>query len=122
MVNDFAAEGRELLEGAEAALLCLETNPDDAEAINTVFRAFHTIKGMAGFLGLDVVAAIAHKAESLLSRMRDREIRCSGRHAELALRSVDCLKTLIDEVVAPGDGGAADPQALLDALDHVDAE
>lgn len=121
MVEEFVSEARELLESAESALLYLETNPEDDEAINTVFRAFHTIKGMAGFLGLDVVTKVAHKAESLLSRIRAHEIRCTGRHAELALRSVDGLKSLIEELAAPGDGGI-DPDALLAALDRPDIE
>ncbi len=122
LVADFVTEGCEYLEGAEAALLHLETNPGDTEAINTVFRAFHTIKGTAGFLGLDAVASLAHRAESLLSRIRDREITCAGRYAELALCSIDALKALLGEVAAPPPAGATANRyaELTHALEHLD--
>jgi two-component system chemotaxis sensor kinase CheA len=98
LVGDFITECREYIADAEAALLALETDPDDMESVNTVFRAFHTIKGTAAFLELALVSELAHHAESLLSRMRDHEIRCSGGYADLALRSLDMIKDLIQAI------------------------
>jgi two-component system, chemotaxis family, sensor kinase CheA len=100
LVADFVAECREYVQQAEACLLSLESDPDQAEAINTVFRAFHTIKGTSGFLGIELLSELAHKAENLLSRMRDKEIQCVGGYADLALRSVDAIKTLVEGVQA----------------------
>ncbi len=96
LLGGFIVESRENLAGAESALLMLEGSPDDPESVNTVFRAFHTVKGSAAFLGLKCMGAFAHKAEGLLSRMREGEIRCAGHYAELALLSCDMLKTLLD--------------------------
>jgi len=104
LIGDFITESRDLVEGAEAALLTLETNPQDDDAINTVFRAFHTVKGTSNFLGLALISDFAHHAESLLSRIRDGEIRCTGGYADLALRSIDLLKELI-QVVQDALGG-----------------
>ncbi|MCS6861882.1 MAG: Hpt domain-containing protein, partial [Abditibacteriales bacterium] len=98
LLSDYIIESRDYIEGAEAALLALETDPDDDEAINIVFRAFHTIKGTSAFLGVTGVAELAHRAESLFSRIRDREIRYGGGYADLALRSVDMLKALLQSV------------------------
>jgi two-component system chemotaxis sensor kinase CheA len=98
LIGEFITECREYIESSEAALLLMETNPEDMEAVNTVFRAFHTIKGTSAFLGLDRISELAHKAESLLSRVRDQEIRCTGGYADLALRSADTLKELIQGV------------------------
>jgi two-component system, chemotaxis family, sensor kinase CheA len=98
LLKEFVAESRELLEKSETALLALESNPDDAEAVNTVFRAFHTVKGTSGFLGLDLTAGLAHLAESLLSRIRNKEIRLMGGYADLSLRSVDMLKKAVTSV------------------------
>lgn len=95
LIAEFITESREYLEGAEAALLTLEIDPEDMEAVNTVFRAFHTIKGTSAFIGLRHIVGLAHRAESLLSRIRDREIRCTGGYADLALRSADALKELL---------------------------
>jgi two-component system, chemotaxis family, sensor kinase CheA len=95
LLTEFIAESRELLETSEAALLVLESNPEDSESINTVFRAFHTVKGTSGFLGLQMASDLAHLAESLLSRIRKKEIRLIGGYADLALRSLDMLKKTI---------------------------
>jgi two-component system chemotaxis sensor kinase CheA len=117
LLGDFITECREYIEGTEAALLFLETHPDDMEAINTIFRAFHTIKGTAAFLGLTQVSALAHHAESLLSRMRDRAIRCAGGYADLALRSVDMLKELLQALQnALGGEPTVPPEGFADLL------
>ena len=124
LLGDFLAESRDCLAGSEAALLALEQAPDDGEAINTVFRAFHTIKGTSAFLGLERMSAFAHEAESLLARVRAGEIAYTTACAELALRSVDMLKALLDAIDgtlrADGPGGAIavpdDYTALAGAL------
>lgn len=105
LLVDFINESRELMEQAEAALLGLEIDPDDAEAVNTIFRAFHTIKGTSAFLALHAITEFAHHAETVLSRVRDREIRCVGGYADLALRSCDLLRSLLDATQGALDGG-----------------
>ncbi len=98
LLGDFIAESRDSMAGAEAALLELEANPEDIEAINTVFRAFHTVKGTAAFMGLDRLADFAHHAESLLSRVRDRELAYTQPVANLSLRSNDVLGEFLEAV------------------------
>ena len=78
LANCFLTESREYISGAETALLALEHDPEDPEAVNTVFRAFHTIKGTAAYLGFAPISELSHHAETLLSRIRDKEIRCVG--------------------------------------------
>ncbi|MBI3658738.1 MAG: chemotaxis protein CheA [Acidobacteria bacterium] len=114
LLGDFITESRECLEGAETALLMLETDPNNVEAVNMVFRAFHTIKGTSAFLGLARVTDLAHQAESLLSRVRDREIRYTGGYANLALQSTDMLKALL-QIVQDAMGGA--PMVLPEGYD-----
>lgn len=116
LMKDFIAECFEYAENAEAALLALETNPENKEAIGTVFRAFHTIKGTSAFLGLTSISEFAHRAETLLSRIRDGEIRCVGGYADLALRSVDMIKALIQEVDNGLSGKPMQKPAGYDAL------
>ncbi len=98
LVRDFLAEGSEYLEQAEDALLSLEADPRDKEAVNVVFRAFHTIKGVSGFLDLRRISDLAHHAETLLSKVRDDELRYSGTVADLSLRGIDVLKALLRSV------------------------
>jgi len=116
LLSDFIVETRDLIANAEAALLELETDPENTEAVNTVFRAFHTIKGTSAFLGLHPISELAHEAESFLSRIRDREIRCTGGYADLAFRSVDMLKNLI-RIVQDALGG--EPMVAPDELDDL---
>lgn len=98
LVKDFIAEGSDYLDQAEVALLELERNPKDEESINVVFRSFHTIKGVAGFLGLADVAELSHHAESLLSRVREGEMSFTESVADLTLKTADVLRNLIDIV------------------------
>ena len=95
LIGEFIAEGSDLTGSAEEALLTLETNPEDTESVGTVFRAFHTVKGTAAFLELTLISELGHHAESLLSRVRDGEIRYSGGYADLSLRALDMIKELI---------------------------
>jgi two-component system chemotaxis sensor kinase CheA len=94
LISAFIAESSDLITGAEEALLALETNPEDIEAVSTVFRAFHNIKGTSAFFELSLMTSLAHRAETLLSRVRDREIRYAGGYPDLALRSLDMLKEI----------------------------
>jgi len=98
MLGEFITEASDLIEKAEQALLTLETDPDDEEAVGMVFRAFHTVKGTSAFLELTLLNEIGHLAESLLSRVRDKEIRYGGGYADLALRSLDMIKDLVTAV------------------------
>jgi two-component system chemotaxis sensor kinase CheA len=116
LLEEFITESRDLISSAEAALLQLEPDPEDTEALNTVFRAFHTIKGTSGFLGLDHISKLAHRAESFFSRIRDKEIRCIGGYADLAFRSVDMLKDLIK---IAQDALRGVPMAAPDGLDDL---
>lgn len=121
LIPDFITESRECVTNAENALLQLEKNPTDEEAVNTVFRAFHTVKGTSAFLGLSRIAAFAHEAESLLSRVRDKEIQYTQGCADLSLRSADMLKALLSAVESAMNGNGMLPlpsgyHELLDAL------
>ena len=118
LLGDFLVESRDCIARSEAALLALEQAPDDAEAVNTVFRAFHTVKGTSAFLGLARLTAFAHEAESLLSRVRDRALAYTRPCADLALRSVDMLKAELDAVEeALRRGGPGTPIARPEGRD-----
>ncbi|MBM3316744.1 MAG: chemotaxis protein CheA [Candidatus Eisenbacteria bacterium] len=124
LLREYIAECREHIEAAETGLLALESRPDDREALDTVFRAFHTIKGTSGFLGLDWIRDLAHLAESLLARAREGEIRLSGGHADLALEACDALRVMVRglEGLRGGDAAPRPPHyaALLERLRQPD--
>lgn len=123
ILADYIVESLDHVSASETALLALEAQPDDAEAINTVFRAFHTVKGTSGFLGLGRIQKLAHLAENLLSRARGGEIRMTGRYADVTLETCDTLKTMIEDLrgVEPG-GSLPVPSHLSDLLSRLDLE
>jgi two-component system chemotaxis sensor kinase CheA len=125
LFGEFITECRTHIAHAETALLTLEMHPTEREAINTVLRALHTIKGTSAFLGCTLVTDLVHHAESLLSRMRDQTIPCTGGYADLALRSVDMLKNLIQTLQDTMGGGPVTPprgfSELMQILQDPDA-
>jgi two-component system chemotaxis sensor kinase CheA len=119
LLGEFLAESGDLIAKAEDALLSLENDPEDMDAVGTVFRAFHTVKGTSAFMDLKLIAELGHHAESLLSRVRDREIRYSGGYADLSLRSLDMIKTLLAAVkgVLVSGGPLLKPQGYDELMD-----
>lgn len=101
-LQTFIAESRELLESMEEALLRIEQSPEDADTINAIFRAAHTIKGSAGLFGLDDIVAFTHVAESVLDKVRGGELRVDSQLVALLLASGDHMTALVDNAV---DGG-----------------
>ncbi|WP_333875276.1 chemotaxis protein CheA [Methylobacter sp.] len=72
-LETFSQEVDELLAAMEESLLGLEEAPDDADCINSIFRAMHTIKGSSGLFGFDDVVAFTHEAETVLDQVRNGE-------------------------------------------------
>ncbi|MHC4945637.1 MAG: Hpt domain-containing protein, partial [Planctomycetota bacterium] len=117
LVDDFIIEAREQIELGETALLALEADPEGRDSINAVFRAFHTIKGSSQFLHFKAICEVAHKAETLLVRVREGELRLTELHADLALEAVDILKQMVGELEQnPGGPPPAAPSAVNDLL------
>ena len=92
---DFASEAEEHLETAESKLLELESQSEDKEVINAVFRSFHTIKGASGFLNLEDVTRVAHCVEDVLDSARKGTLTLTPSILDVALESLDLLAQLI---------------------------
>ncbi|WP_426700457.1 chemotaxis protein CheA [Rhodanobacter sp. Col0626] len=92
----FFEESREGLDAMEAALLALDSGSTDPELVHTIFRAAHSIKGGAATFGFADVAAFTHVAESLLEEVRSGRRAVAGELIDLLLRSVDCLRLMLD--------------------------
>jgi len=98
LVSDFIVESREHLTTIESRLLTLEREPGDADAINSVFRGFHTIKGLAGFLEFSSIQEMAHEVETALNLVREGKLAISPAVADVILESVDYLSRAIGGV------------------------
>jgi two-component system chemotaxis sensor kinase CheA len=89
LVADFILESREHLAAIEGQLLALEHDPQNAEAINTIFRGFHTIKGLAGFLEFGSIQRFAHEVETLLDLARNSRLPVDSVLIDVILQSAD---------------------------------
>jgi len=90
----FVPEAEEHLQIVQDCLLALETSADP-DTVHRLFRAMHTIKGSAAQVGLQRISHVAHRAEDLVGRVRDGEIKPSQQVIDLCFESVDAIKKLV---------------------------
>lgn len=98
LLKDFIAEALEYIGEIEINILNLERNPADKEYINAIFRPFHSIKGVASFLGLDHIRDLAHNLENLLDKARNSELDVSPPLIDVVLDGADTLKCMIGQL------------------------
>jgi two-component system, chemotaxis family, sensor kinase CheA len=117
-LNEFVIESRELLEQAESDLMAFDVDAMsvDQEIINRIFRAVHSVKGVAGFFGLDVISALSHAMESLLMKVRDGELGLTAEIVDVLLKNNDRLKSLVNDVGNSNSVDVSDEIALLKEL------
>ena len=92
---EFITEARAHLSDAEAAMVALSSEPDNVENVNLTFRAFHTIKGVAGFLNLTPLVELAHVSETLLDGARSNRFRFTPDDIDLVLAAGDMIQQMI---------------------------
>lgn len=113
----FVTESREQLAALEAALLQLESTPDDSDTLNAVFRSAHTIKGGAGVVECDFIVAFTHVVENALDKLRNGEIKLDADLVALLLACSDHIGNLLGVLEtgapAPDEDLAAEGAALL---------
>jgi len=95
---DFVSEASENLDTIEVNLIDLEQDPSNKDIINDIFRPFHTIKGVSGFLSLTKINSLAHATEDLLDSARNGDFLINATATDVILESVDTLKKLLDRV------------------------
>lgn len=123
ILEEFCAESQEHLELIESALLELESDPSEREAISALFRSFHTIKGVAGFLDLSPIQTLAHHVESVLDLLRDDTISFSSALANLVLDSRDRLERCLSILLAFLENGQMSGESVpvADLVERADA-
>jgi len=98
LTRDFITEGLEYIEEIEVNILNLEKEPANMDYINAIFRPFHSIKGVASFLNLEKIRALAHNLESLLDKARNGEVPVTPTLIDVVLDGADALKALIGQL------------------------
>ena len=98
ILTDFISEAEDNLSNIEVSLVELEQDPENADIINDIFRPFHTIKGVSGFLSLGKINRLSHATENLLDSARSGDFIINHSATDAILESVDSLKQLLDNV------------------------
>ena len=117
----FLAESRDQLGTLNRVLLEWERQPDATEPVTVIFRAVHTLKGMAASMGFHAVADLAHQAENVFDLLRRGETAPSEELFELLFRTADVLERAVEEAVA-GREAEVDTRGVGQALDDAAAQ
>jgi len=116
LLSEFLLESKDNLDSIEQHLLDLETNPDNPEMIDAIFRVIHTVKGSCGFLGLGRLEKVAHAGENLLGKIRSLRFPVDADIVSLLLENVDAIKQLLDGLEIAGQEPELDHSALCKRL------
>src|SRR3954462_2728344 len=116
LLADFLTETNESLAELDVAVLTLERTPDDAETLSLIFRLVHTIKGTCGFLGLPRLEHVAHAAENVLGKVRDRSLAVTPDIVSQVLAALDRIKLIMAGLAATGTEPAGDDTDQIGAL------
>ena len=117
-LQGFIDESREHMDAIEAALLTVEAEPHNTDRVNDLFRPFHTIKGIAGFLNLRDVNRLTHEVETILDMGRRGEMTITAATIDLIFAAIDALKTQIGAIAQflAEPSGSSVPQPDIRAL------
>jgi len=96
---------RENLDTMDRCLLSLEQNPSNLDAIEEIFRAAHTLKGMSATMGFEKIAHLTHEMENILDKLRTRQISVTSAVIDAIFETFDVLRTLVNDSIEQTDSG-----------------
>jgi two-component system chemotaxis sensor kinase CheA len=118
LIAEFLTETNESLAELDLALVKLERTPNDSATLSLIFRLVHTIKGTCGFLGLPRLEHVAHAAENVLGRVRDKELSATTAVVSAVLAALDRIKLIVAGLAATGTEPAGDDTKLVAMLER----
>lgn len=116
---DFIIEAKEHLETIEPNLLELEKSPDNLALLNEIFRPMHSLKGASGFLGLNKINHLAHKAENILDELRKGEMVVTSEIMDVILSATDALSQMIDNLEKTSSEGDVETTSIMNLIDAI---
>lgn len=115
----FIDESMEHLDVLYQQLLALEKDPKEKQIIEEIFRAAHTLKGMAATMEFDDLAGLTHKLENIFDGIRDDKIAVQPDMMDTLFHTVDHLNAMVEDIANGGDG-KRDVTAVIDQLDRIE--
>lgn len=115
----FIDETREHLQSLNEQILILEKEPDNIDTINEIFRAAHSLKGMAGTMGYKRMQRLTHDMENVFSEIRNGKMKASAKLVDVLFKGLDALEQYLDVIVNSGDEGTEDNEDIIKALNEI---
>lgn len=112
ILQDFLTEAGEIQESLGEQLVELEANPQNYDLLNAVFRGFHTIKGGAGFLNIEALVEVCHRAEDVFNVLRQGERTIDAHLMDIVLQVVDIVSDMFEKVRNGDEPESVDPSLL----------
>ena len=112
----FLDETREHLQNLNTAFLDLEQDPENAETVNEIFRAAHSLKGMAGTMGYKRMQALTHHMENVFSEVRNGTVKIKPNMVDILFQCLDALEEYTANIQESSDEGTNENQAIIKLL------
>ncbi|HEU6435946.1 MAG TPA: Hpt domain-containing protein [Nitratidesulfovibrio sp.] len=116
---DFIVEAKEHLETIEPNLLELEKAPDNLALLNEIFRPMHSLKGASGFLGLNRINGLAHRAENIMDELRKGDMTVTSEIMDVILSATDALRQMVDNLDSTGGEGDVETESIIATIDAI---
>lgn len=115
----FIDETKEHLQSLNEQLLVLEKEPDNSETINEIFRAAHSLKGMAGTMGYKRMQRLTHDMENVFSEIRTGKMSVKAELVDVLFRGLDALESYLTNIVNAGNEGSEDYEEIIATLNRI---
>lgn len=112
----FIDETKEHLQSLNEHVLVLEKEPDNADTINEIFRAAHTLKGMSGTMGFSRMQRLTHDLENVFSEIRNGNMTASEKLIDVLFRGLDALESYLEVISTEGNEGTEDNEDIIEDL------
>ncbi len=114
----FIDETKEHLQSLNEHLLILEKEPDNDNTINEIFRAAHSLKGMAGTMGYKLMQRLTHDMENVFSEVRNGHLKVNSNMVDVLFRGLDALETYLANIIESSNEGDDDNEDILKDLNN----
>ncbi len=115
----FIDETKEHLQSLNQQLLVLETEPENSETINEIFRAAHSLKGMAGTMGFKRMQRLTHDMENVFSEIRNGKMGVTAELVDVLFKGLDALEGYLSNIQASADEGTEDYEDIIEQLNDI---
>ena len=118
----FIDETKEHIQTLNDQVLILEAEPDNIDTVNEIFRAAHSLKGMAGTMGFKRMQRLTHDMENVFSEVRNGKINVNADIVDVVFKCLDCIEGYLANITESGDEGTEDNEDVIKVLNDVLAQ